>query len=300
MDDISSIIAGLQQFWRSLIPVPWVRALAGAAIFFVFYYMLVLLIERRCGTRTANYRSRGFAHDVFYFFYFKGLLHRLIVPVTLVASLGDSLMVIQLQLLDGLAFPLQVVIWLLVADFVGYWVHRAKHHYRPLWVFHTTHHSQENVNFATYSRAHPVEDLIGQAVGFFLLLLLGATPVYWFPIYFFIDMVGELQHTQIPWKFGPLHWIIVTPPFHLYHHSRDPAHHNRNFGVLFSFWDRLFGTAVHAKSPAPTKFGLDDVRPTSLWSTFVVPFFMLYQMYWPRATAKPVAPGSYEREQEPS
>ena len=56
------------------------------------------------------------------------------------------------------------------------------------------------------------------------------------------DLIGELQHTQIPWRFGPLHWVLVTPRFHLYHHSIDPAHHDRNFGIVFSFWDRLFGT----------------------------------------------------------
>ena len=251
-----------------------------------FYYFLVLVIERRCGTRTDNYRSRGFVHDIAYYFYFKGGLHRILVPATFVASFGDSLKFLDFRLLEGLPYAAQLAAWLIVADFVGYWVHRAKHQFRFLWAFHTTHHSQENVNFATYARVHPVEDLVGQFVGLFLLLMLGASPVTWFLVYIALDLVGELQHTQIPWKFGPLHWIIVTPPFHIYHHSTDPAHHDRNFGVLFSFWDRMFGTAVDESSPRPIKFGLADVKPTSLWRTLVAPFELVYQFYWPGLRGK--------------
>jgi sterol desaturase/sphingolipid hydroxylase (fatty acid hydroxylase superfamily) len=34
----------------------------------------------------------------------------------------------------------------------------------------------------------------------------------------------------------------VTPGLHRLHHSIDPRDHDRNFGQLFSWWDRVFGT----------------------------------------------------------
>jgi sterol desaturase/sphingolipid hydroxylase (fatty acid hydroxylase superfamily) len=106
-----------------------------------------------------------------------------------------------------------------------------------------------------------------------------------------LDAVNEIQHTQLPWRLGPLYRVFVTPAFHSFHHSTDPAHHDRNFGVLFSVWDRLFGTAVPSDAVAPTKFGLDDVKAESLWDTIVEPFRLLYQFYGPGSLAKP-RPGS--------
>jgi sterol desaturase/sphingolipid hydroxylase (fatty acid hydroxylase superfamily) len=299
VDEILTLVEGLRQWWRALLPSTTVRGLAAATIFFVFYYALVFVLERAARTRTGNYSTRGFAHDIAYYFYFKGGLQRLVVPAAFIAYFGEALSFLDFRLLDGLPFALKCVAWLLVADFVGYWVHRAKHHFGFLWAFHTTHHSQENVNFATFARVHPVEDLIGQFVGLFLLLMLGASPLTWFLIYVALDVIGELQHTQIPWRFGPLHWVLVTPRFHIYHHSIDPAHHDRNFGIVFSFWDRLFGTDVEDGAAPPTRFGLADVKPTSLWATFVDPFRMLVRLYGPGRAGKAAAPDPYDRGREP-
>jgi len=287
VDDLSAWVGGLRQLWRSLIPGTIERTLATAVVFATVYFLLVLVVERACGTRTANYRSRGFAHDLAYYLYMKGGLQKYVIPVAFIATLREPLAFLDLKLLEGLPFALKFITWLLAADFVQYWMHRAKHHFRFLWAFHTTHHSQEHVNFATFARIHPVEDLVGQFVHLFLLLILGADPVFSLLVFLVLDMIDQLQHTQIPWRFGPLYGILVMAPFHMYHHSTDPAHYNRNFGVLFSFWDRLFGTAVNEReNPKPSRFGLDDVKPTSLWSTLVEPFRLVYRFYAPAGAPK--------------
>ena len=290
MEDPASLIDGLRQSWRALLPGTMERTMAAAVLYGLFYYLFVLLVERLCGTRTGNYRTRGFAHDAVYYFYLKTGLEKLVFPVALFTALREPLSFLDLRLVSSLPFALQFLAWLVVADFVQYWVHRAKHHYKFLWAFHTTHHSQEHVNFATFARVHPVEDLIGQFVHVVLLLVMGLDPVSSFALYLCLDFVNETQHSRIPWKLGPLYRVFVTPTFHLHHHSTDPAHHDRNFAVLFSAWDFLFGTAVKADSPIPTKFGLDDVKPTSLVSTLVMPFRLLYRFYAPgQAREKPAA-----------
>lgn len=287
VDDLSAWVEGLRLAWRSLLPGTFERTLASSLGFAAFYFLLVLVVERACGTRTANYRTRGFGHDLAYYLYVKGGLQRYVMPVAAIAALRGPLAFLDLRLLDGLPYALKFVVWLLVADFVQYWIHRAKHHFKFLWAFHTTHHSQEHVNFTTLARIHPVEDLIGLFVQLFILLILGASPISSLLVFLAFDMINELQHTQIPWRFGPLYKILVMPSFHMYHHSTDPAHYNRNFGVLFSFWDRLFGTAVNEReSPKPSAFGLDEVKPTSLWSTLVDPFRLLYRFYAPGGARK--------------
>jgi len=36
--------------------------------------------------------------------------------------------------------------------------------------------------------------------------------------------------------------VLVTPDLHRIHHSTDVPEQSANFGFLFAFWDRLFGT----------------------------------------------------------
>jgi sterol desaturase/sphingolipid hydroxylase (fatty acid hydroxylase superfamily) len=58
------------------------------------------------------------------------------------------------------------------------------------------------------------------------------------------------------------------------HHSVDPRHYDKNFGLLFSFWDRLFGTLCVPRPDEDFKFGLvdRDVRDyQSLAGLYVMP-----------------------------
>jgi sterol desaturase/sphingolipid hydroxylase (fatty acid hydroxylase superfamily) len=269
----------LRASWHALLPDPTLRTFAGCVVMAFGYYVLVMVIERGTGSRTDNYRSRSFAQDLVFYFYAKGGVPKLLLPTALIALLHDSLSFLDLRLLADLPYPAQLAAWLLIADCLNYWLHRAKHHFRFLWAFHTTHHSQARISFATYARVHPAEDITGQLLHVFTMLTLGADPISFFVIYLVLDAIGELSHTQIPWRLGPLYKVIVTPPFHAYHHSADAAHHDRNFASVFAFWDYLFGTAVPDGSPAPTRFGLAEVRSDSLLDALFGPFRLLYRYY---------------------
>jgi sterol desaturase/sphingolipid hydroxylase (fatty acid hydroxylase superfamily) len=280
---VDTLIQQLAVAWHALVPNPWLRQIAVTAVFLGFYYVVVAVLERISQVRSeSTYRSVGFYHDIAYYFYFKGGIGRIIVPAAVATSLAEPLSFASLRLLEGLPLTVQFVCYLLVSDFVGYWVHRARHHFRFLWAFHTTHHSQTDLNFATYTRVHLVEDFTGLYVGLFIALLLGVSPITGTLTWLLLDAIGQLTHSRISWRFGPLRWILVTPRFHSYHHSLDPAHRDRNFGILFSFWDRLFGTAVDENSPVPVSFGIAEVKPTTLWSTVVAPFELLMRYYGPR------------------
>jgi sterol desaturase/sphingolipid hydroxylase (fatty acid hydroxylase superfamily) len=283
---VEALIEYIRMSWWDLVPDPSLRHGAQTVVFFAFYFVVASTLERMSHARTEEtYRSRGFLHDAAYYFYFKGGFGRLLVPAAIATSLAEPLSFASVRLLDGLPFWAQVAGWLLISDFTGYWVHRARHQFRFLWAFHTTHHAQTHLNFATYTRVHPVEDFTGLFVGLFISLLLGVSPITGMLTWLLLDALGELSHSRIRWRFGPLRWILVTPHFHSYHHSLDPAHHDRNFGVLFSFWDRAFGTAVDDNAPEPVRFGLEEVKPVSLWSTLVAPFELLARYYGPKPSA---------------
>jgi sterol desaturase/sphingolipid hydroxylase (fatty acid hydroxylase superfamily) len=64
-----------------------------------------------------------------------------------------------------------------------------------------------------------------------------------------------------------LSYFIITPNFHRPHHSLDIEESNNNFGIVFPFWDKLFGTYRYASNRAVSviKLGVSaDKSPQSL------------------------------------
>lgn len=272
-----------------LVHLPQLRAVAmgclkALAIGVVFYF-IIFLLERASGGTTRQYSSRGFLHDVVYWFYYRSGLHRLLFTATLFGFLGPRLAFLQIPALNGLSPISRGVLWLLVADFTTYWLHRIQHASRLVWAFHATHHAQEQLNFATTTRFHPVDHFLVDTVKFFPLLALGASPLSWLPLYLTMDFVAIAQHSRIAWRFGPLSKVLVTPWFHSFHHSTDPSHFNKNFGGLLSIWDHMFGTAVDAPEQ-PKEYGLTDIKMPTFLSTLWRPFALVHEMYF-RPSAGP-------------
>jgi sterol desaturase/sphingolipid hydroxylase (fatty acid hydroxylase superfamily) len=56
-----------------------------------------------------------------------------------------------------------------------------------------------------------------------------------------------------------LRMVIVTPFMHKVHHSRWQPETDSNYGSLFSFWDRPFGSFRMSKDPRTLRFGLDTL-----------------------------------------
>ena len=251
-----------------------IRALAIGIV----YYFLIYLLERASGASTKQYRSRGFAQDVVYWFYYASGLNRLLLMAAVFSFLDTRLAILHLKMVDSWPVFVRGTVWILLGDFTTYWVHRLQHASRFVWAFHSTHHSQEQLNFATTTRFHPVDHFISDTVKYFPQLLLGASPMSWLPLYLMMEFISVTQHSRIKWRFGPLSKILVTPRFHSFHHSTDPRHFNKNFGGLLSIWDHIFGTAVDA-AEQPTEYGLTDIKMPTLRSTILLPFSLLRQMY---------------------
>jgi sterol desaturase/sphingolipid hydroxylase (fatty acid hydroxylase superfamily) len=85
-----------------------------------------------------------------------------------------------------------------------------------------------------------------------------ATPV---AVGFVLNLLTYYIHSPVDVHFGPLRKVLVDNRFHRIHHSVEPRHFDKNFGVCFSIWDRWFGTAY---DPAPDEWpqvGLAGVDP---------------------------------------
>ncbi|MCS6810135.1 MAG: sterol desaturase family protein, partial [Tepidimonas sp.] len=68
------------------------------------------------------------------------------------------------------------LLYLVVFDFVNYWIHRAQHHYRWWWALHAVHHSQRHVTMWTDSRNHLLDSVLMATVFALVARAIGVLP----------------------------------------------------------------------------------------------------------------------------
>lgn len=144
------------------------------------------------------------------------------------------------------------LLYLLVLDFIGYWIHRAQHQFNWWWALHSLHHSQRQMTLWSDNRNHLLDDLLLDSIMVLVARLIGVEPGQFVALVAFSQLMESLQHANVRIWFGPLfEHLVVSPRFHRVHHSIGIGHETsgrgtlggHNFGVLFPFWDDLFGTA---------------------------------------------------------
>ncbi len=136
---------------------------------------------------------------------------------------------------------LQIISCLILYDFFNYLFHIAHHYFNFLWMFHHVHHSDKHFNLSTSHRFPFVEKLYN-ATPCLPLLLIGFNPyivLLSFSIHSIYAFFGHSQYIKLPHF---LTYIFTTPEIHKIHH--DINHLNKNYGVMFTIWDRMFGTYV--------------------------------------------------------
>ena len=149
------------------------------------------------------------------------------------------------------------LIYLVVLDFVDYWMHRGQHAWRWWWALHAVHHSQRQMTFWSDQRNHLLDDLLRDAILAAVALAIGVAPGQFLALVVASRLVQNLQHANVRWRWGgPAESILVSPSFHRRHHAIGAGHEGAaggcNFAVLFPVWDRLFGTADFAPGFVPT------------------------------------------------
>lgn len=142
---------------------------------------------------------------------------------------------------------LSIAISFLFIDFSGYFTHWLFHKISVLWKLHKLHHSDRVVDVITTFFHHPLEGVLNFLINT-LIFVLFDIPVQVILLYGVVASIhAPLTHFKIllPEKWNRiLSYFIVTPNFHRLHHSLDLKEGNSNFGIIFPFWDRLFGTHI--------------------------------------------------------
>jgi hypothetical protein len=180
------------------------------------------------------------------------------------------------------------VIYLLVFDFIGYWVHRAQHQWDWWWRLHAVHHSQRQMTMWSDNRNHLLDSALNDAIFVAVAIAIGVAPSQFVGLVAVTQLFESLQHANLRCSFGRVaERLLVSPRFHRRHHAIGVGHEARsarepsaagppkarappggsepraagsvganirgvNFGVLFSCWDALLGSADWAGGREPT------------------------------------------------
>jgi sterol desaturase/sphingolipid hydroxylase (fatty acid hydroxylase superfamily) len=162
----------------------------------------------------------------------------------------------------SLPLAARLILYLVLADFSHYWIHRLMHHPR-LWRMHKWHHSPTHMSWAAGNRESLIDAILVNSGYAFFWPILGAIP-NWLGAMLLVFSVlkNDWMHLNVRWSLPWLEWLFVTPRYHHIHHSADSSHFNSNFGILFSFWDRLFGTYTQPNVDRDSlQFGIGERPP---------------------------------------
>lgn len=179
---------------------------------------------------------------------------------------------------------LEVNIWieLLIAvmalDFFAQWLaHYMLHRVKWMWKFHLVHHSDTQVDATTGTRHHPGDYLIREVFSIVCIFLFGIPLAFY--IFYRITTIffTYITHANINLPLAvdkAMSYIFISPNMHKFHHHYERPWTDSNFGNIFSFWDRIFGTLIYG-DPTQVKYGvdvLDDSRSDDVMYQFKVPF----------------------------
>jgi len=253
---------------------PLLKTLVNAAAGLAAVFLVILFFESRAGANLHRYFKRGFMTDVCYALIYQGGIYNTLLYAPIFAGIALVMPSWRPELLQQLPLPIGFLIFWVVSDAIGYWIHRWQHSNPILWCFHSVHHTQTCLTFATSFRNHFFEQLFVNLLMYVPLMLLGMPKWYWAPAMLMQNIFEAVQHSDLNWRYGKLYPFLVSPVFHAIHHSPDRARHDSNYGKILSIWDYLFGTM--STGERPEKYGVAGLEmPVSFWGTFFAPFGLL-------------------------
>lgn len=247
---------------------PLLNDFAGTAarlcIWLALLTALFVPLERRFGLGPRAAAAKSGLWNTLAYYFISSLVPAVLLsgPTAVLAAAARHLVPPGLvQALLGLPAGARIALAFVVAETGFYWGHRLSHEIPWLWRFHALHHSTEHLSFLANTRSHPVDMVVTRLFGLAPLYMLGladpslagsATPAL---LLVAGTVWGFFIHADLRWRLGPLEWLVTTPAFHHWHHSRND-HINRNYASTLPVLDQLFGTR-YLPPHWPAEYGTD-------------------------------------------
>jgi sterol desaturase/sphingolipid hydroxylase (fatty acid hydroxylase superfamily) len=157
----------------------------------------------------------------------------------------------------------ELIITMLLLDFMAqYFVHILLHKVKWMWKFHLVHHSDTKVDATTGTRHHPGDYLMREVFAIGTAFLIGAPLAFYLFYRICTVFFTYLTHANFylpTWLDKAIALVFISPNMHKFHHHFERPWTDSNYGNMFSFWDRIFGTYVYA-NPKDIEFGVDTLE----------------------------------------
>ena len=154
--------------------------------------------------------------------------------------------------------PWIFVLTFLAVDLVWYLFHRAGHRISIMWGIHLVHHQSEEYNLSVNFALSPLGFAI-RSVMYSGLVLVGFPVEYVIMSSYLNAFYQYYLHTEFIDRIPFLEHILVMPAHHKVHHASNEHYLDKNYGGVFIFWNKLFGSyAPKIETPV---YGLTTALP---------------------------------------
>jgi sterol desaturase/sphingolipid hydroxylase (fatty acid hydroxylase superfamily) len=237
------------------------------------FALLALLVKGREAIAAAERARKEISINLSFYVLdvlFVAPLAALVVQLIRATIGGSPLEVLSPPFWQSLPIWVTALTVVFLGDFISYFRHRLEHT-RLLWPSHAIHHSDAEMTWLTLSRFHPINRLTTMIVDTSFLAILG------FPEWALLTNVlvrhyyGEFIHADLPWMYGPLGRVFVSPVMHRWHHARDVTGAGSNFATVFSVFDQAFGT-YYVPGLCTVPLGVNDEMGKGTVGQLMYPF----------------------------
>ena len=151
-------------------------------------------------------------------------------------------------LLNQVEWPLwlELLAAVMALDFIAqYLSHLFVHRVKIFWRIHLVHHSDTHVDATTGTRLHPLDFIARESFAVLAIIIMGA-PIGFYLFYRILTVAFTyFNHSNVRLPLSvdkAISLLIISPNTHKFHHHFEEPWTDRNFGNIFSIWDRIFGT----------------------------------------------------------
>ena len=232
------------EVWPDIFLLDLLRYLIPTSIFFTLFWVIGrkwwqhLFIQKVFPKQTQLWKEFGYSMSTVLIFSLVGFgiysSERAGVVTLIYSKISDY----------GVVYMIvSFILTLVFHDFYFYWTHRLMHLKRLFKYVHRVHHESTNPSpWAAYA-FHPWEALVQAMV---LPIMVFTMPLHPLTIFLFLtymivrNVIGHLGFEILPKGFTKNKWVNWNTA--ITHHNMHHEHFHYNYGLYFSWWDRLMKT----------------------------------------------------------
>lgn len=273
---IASLLGGSRIEVAEFESTPFSFGLDWFVLSFLFSMLIFIPIEKAFSlNREQRILREGWRTDLAYFFVSHLLIQFIFLFVNAFSEVlfGWAVNANFQGMVRSMPIWLQFIIATFVADLFQYMTHRLHHKIPALWRFHSIHHSSHKMDWLAGSRTHLAEVFVTRALVMLPLYLCGFSESALNAYVILVGIQAVAIHANMNVNFGPLRYILATPQFHHWHHSKDPEYMDANYAVHLPIIDMILGTYKCPKGQWPKEYGIvSGEPPKSFWKQLLHPF----------------------------